>query len=129
MLAPGGDGCKRGVERRAIDRAPGLETKTAERTRPGSNSAIAPFLTSATGGRRSTHLTWGGLIGVSPCLLKKLLELFDSETSVTNDAAHREFVDWVVARNRENTAPVTHHKVLTLADDLETGLLQSTNGP
>ena len=62
-------------------------------------------------------------------MLKKLLELFDSETSVTNDAAHCEFVDWVLARNRENAAPVTHHNMLTLADDLETGLFQSTNGP
>ena len=61
-------------------------------------------------------------------MLKKLLKLFDSETSVTNDAAHCEFVDWVVARNRENTAPVTHHNMLTLADDLETGLFQNTNG-
>ena len=61
--------------------------------------------------------------------LKKLLELFDAETSVTNDAAHGEFIDWVVARDRENAAPVTHHNVLPLADDLETDLLQSTNGP
>ena len=62
-------------------------------------------------------------------MLKKLLELFDSQTSVTNDAAHCEFVDWVVARNREDAAPVTYHNVLTLTDDFETGLFQSTNGP
>ena len=62
-------------------------------------------------------------------MLKKLLELFDSETSVTNDAAHCEFVDRVVARNCEDAAPVTYHNMLTLADDLETGLLQSSNGP
>ena len=62
-------------------------------------------------------------------MLKKLLELFDAQTSVTNDAAHGEFIDGVVARDRENAAPVTHHNVLPLADDLETGLSQSTNGP
>ena len=62
-------------------------------------------------------------------MLKELLELFDSETSVTNDAAHCEFVDWVVARNREDAAPVTYHNMLVLADDLEPGLLQRTNCP
>ena len=62
-------------------------------------------------------------------VLEKLLELFDGETRVTNDAAHCEFIDGVVARNRKNAAPVTHHNVLPLADDLETGFFQSTNGP
>lgn len=52
----------------------------------------------------------------------KLLEFFDGETSVTDDTAHCVFIDRVVARNRENAIPVTHHDVLTLIDDFETGL-------
>ena len=55
-------------------------------------------------------------------MLQELLKFFDRETSVTNDAAHCEFIDGVVARNSKNAAPVTHHNVLPLADDLETGL-------
>lgn len=60
---------------------------------------------------------------VSWSRLKELFEFFDSKTRVANDTAHCVLVDWVVPRNRENTNPVTHHNVLTLIDDFETGLL------
>ena len=57
--------------------------------------------------------------------LQELLEFFDREASVTDDAAHGVFIDRVVARNRENATPVTHDNVLTLSDDFETGLCES----
>ena len=58
-------------------------------------------------------------------MLQELLEFFDRETSVTNDAAHCVFIDRVVTRNCENATPVTHDNVLTLSDDFETGLCES----
>ena len=60
-------------------------------------------------------------------MLQEFLEFLDSETCVTKDAAHREFVDRVVARDRENAAPVTHYDVFTLVDDFEAGLFESPN--
>ena len=53
--------------------------------------------------------------------------MFNRETGITNDTAHGVFIDWIVPRNGENAAAVTHHDVLTLIDDFETGLFQCSN--
>ena len=60
-------------------------------------------------------------------LLQELLEFFDRKTGVTNDAAHCVFIHWVVSGNHQNATPVTQHDVLTLIDDFETSLFQSSN--
>ena len=62
-------------------------------------------------------------------MLQEFLEFLDGEACVTNDAAHREFVDRVVARDRENATPITHYDVFALVDDFEAGLFVSNEQP
>src|SRR5262249_14633742 len=63
----------------------------------------------------------------SVLLSEKLLELLDSQTRVLSDTTHRVCVDWVVARNRKDSATVRHDDVLAFANDLEPGLLQGAD--
>jgi hypothetical protein len=60
--------------------------------------------------------------------LEQFLELFDGRASVSNDAAQGVFVDWVIARYRDDSTAVRHHDMFALGRDLETGSPQSSNG-
>src|SRR6266404_518982 len=61
-------------------------------------------------------------------LSKKFLELFDVESSIARNAAHRESVYWIVARNRHNANTIRHDDVFTLAQDAKVGFLQRLYG-
>jgi hypothetical protein len=56
--------------------------------------------------------------------LEQLAKLLDCETSVARDTAHGYCVDWIVAWDGQDTRPVPHHNVLTLAQDHEPGLFK-----
>jgi hypothetical protein len=58
----------------------------------------------------------------------KFAELFHAEAGITRDAAHRESVYGIVARNRHNANPIRHDDVFALAEDAKAGLLQSLHG-
>jgi hypothetical protein len=60
-------------------------------------------------------------------LLKKVSELFDGETRVPGDTAHREGVDGVVSGHRQNPGAISHDDVLTLPNDTESCLFESSN--
>ena len=62
------------------------------------------------------------------CALEKSFELFDVETSIARNAAHRKGIYWIVARNRHNANAIRHDDMLALAHDAKAGLLQSPNG-
>ncbi len=52
-----------------------------------------------------------------------------SKAGVLNDAAHREGIDRIVARNRKDTLAIGHDDVLALASDPEARLLKRSHGP
>jgi hypothetical protein len=54
--------------------------------------------------------------------------LFDAESSIARNAAHRESVYWIVARNRHNANTIRHDDVFTLAQDAKAGLFQRLHG-
>ncbi len=54
---------------------------------------------------------------------QQLLEIVNTQTSITCNAAHRERVDRVRAGNSKNTGAVGHDDMLALPDDFESGLL------
>src|SRR5437588_9843879 len=56
---------------------------------------------------------------------EQLFEFFDRQACVTHDAAHRECVDGIMARDGEDAYTVGHDDVLTLTNDAEARLLQS----
>ena len=56
--------------------------------------------------------------------LQKFAELLDREASIAHDAAHGNGIDRVVARNSENSRPVTHDDMLALAEDNEPGFFE-----
>jgi len=58
---------------------------------------------------------------------QKAFELFNCQTCVANDTAHRERVDWVGPWDGQDPGPVGHHDVLALSSDLEPGPLESAN--
>ena len=58
------------------------------------------------------------------CLLEEFLELPLTKAGVLNDAAHREGVDRIVARNRKDTVAIGHDDVLALAGDAEARLFE-----
>jgi hypothetical protein len=62
-------------------------------------------------------------------LLEELLEVLNSEPSITNDAAHCVLIDRVMTWNRQNSTAITRHNVLALVDDLKTRSFQSPDGP
>ena len=53
--------------------------------------------------------------------------MFDGETGVADKTAHRERVDWIVARNGENSLAIRHHDVLALTRDPEPRLFEGTH--
>jgi hypothetical protein len=55
-------------------------------------------------------------------------ELVDGEASVSNDTAHGDRIDRVVPRDHDFAPTIGHDNVPPLPDDLETDLLQGTNG-
>ncbi len=54
--------------------------------------------------------------------------MFHTKTSITRDAAHRESIYWIVARNRDNSNAIRHHYMFALAHDAKTGFLQCLDG-
>ena len=59
---------------------------------------------------------------------QKFTKLLHGQAGVTRNAAHRERVDWVVARNRHDALTVAHDDVLALTHDSESGLLECAHG-
>ncbi len=55
---------------------------------------------------------------------QQLTELFDRQSCVTHNAAHRKGIYGVVPWNRENPSAVTHDNVLPFVNDTEAGLLE-----
>ena len=60
-------------------------------------------------------------------LLEQLAELFDGEAGVTHEAAHGECVDWIVARDGEDSLAIRHHDVLALTCDPEPRLFEGAH--
>ena len=56
--------------------------------------------------------------------LEALLEFFGRQSRVPHDAAHRERIYRVMARDREDANAVRHDDMLALTDNPEAGLLQ-----
>lgn len=57
--------------------------------------------------------------------LEKLLEFFGRQPRIPHDAAHRERVHRIMARDREDADAVRQNNMLALPNDPEAGLLQS----
>jgi len=55
-------------------------------------------------------------------------ELLGGEAGVAYDPTHRESVDWIMARDRDNSGTVSHYDVLALASDSKAGLFQGSHG-
>lgn len=53
--------------------------------------------------------------------------MLDREAGVTNETAHRERVDWIVARNGDNSLAIRHHDVLALTCDPKPGLFEGAH--
>jgi hypothetical protein len=58
---------------------------------------------------------------------KKLPEFFIGESDVAYDVAHRDCVNRVVSRDRDDMSSVGHHCVLTLTNDPISKLFQCSN--
>ncbi|HEX8160939.1 MAG TPA: hypothetical protein VF538_03510 [Pyrinomonadaceae bacterium] len=56
--------------------------------------------------------------------LEQPLELFDAETCVARNTAHRESVHRIMAGDGDDADAIGHDGVLTLPRDLETGLFE-----
>jgi len=50
--------------------------------------------------------------------------LFQGKTRVTHDPKHRECVDWIIARYHYCPAPIRHHNMPALPDDLKSSTLK-----
>src|SRR5664280_2039125 len=61
------------------------------------------------------------------CRSEQFSELLDGESGVADNAAHREGIHRVVARNGKNALAIRHDDVSTLPQNAESNLLQSTN--
>jgi hypothetical protein len=59
-----------------------------------------------------------------PDLSEQLAKLLDRKASVANDAAHRDGVDRVVARNGQDARTIAHYDMLPLAKDRKSGLFE-----
>ena len=46
---------------------------------------------------------------------------------VSNDVSHRDCIHWIVSRDGDDSGPVGHNDVLSLAYDPKTGPLQGTD--
>ena len=60
--------------------------------------------------------------------LKQIAKLLDRKTSIADDTAHGDGVDWIVARDGQDPWPVPHYNVLALTQDSEPGLFKRTDG-
>lgn len=74
--------------------------------------------------RERRHLAAGRMKARS---LQQRAEVVDCKTRVLDDAAHRDGIDRIVARDRQDSLAVAHHDVLALTHDPEAGLLQSAH--
>ena len=77
---------------------------------------------------RRFHIEQRTAENIAAGISKKPLEFRDGEPGIPDDLAHRECVDRIVARDDDNPDAVAHDRVLSFADDLETGFLQGANG-
>jgi hypothetical protein len=57
--------------------------------------------------------------------LEQFFELFDAETSIACNAAHRECVYRIEARNRNNTNTIRHNDMFALAQNSKASLFES----
>jgi len=55
-------------------------------------------------------------------------EILNGEAGVAYDPTHRERVDGIVARNRDDSGAVGHNDVLALASDSKPGLFERSHG-
>ena len=60
--------------------------------------------------------------------LEKLSKLLNGQACIAYDATHRVRIDWIRARNGQDSDAIAHDNVLALSDHLKTGLLQSPDG-
>lgn len=60
---------------------------------------------------------------------KQISELLRRETSIADDAAHRDCIYWVVPWNRQDPHSVRHDDVLALPGDPEPSLFECLDGP
>ena len=60
--------------------------------------------------------------------LEQPLERLYGETGITNDPAHRQGIDRIVAGNRQDAGAVRHDDVLALTSNAKPRLLQCANG-
>lgn len=60
--------------------------------------------------------------------LQECAESLDRQPGVANDAAHRDGVDRIVARDGDDAHAIAHDDMLTLAQNGEPGLLQRPDG-
>jgi serine/threonine protein kinase len=58
---------------------------------------------------------------------EQLLELFDCQAGVSNNAAHRVLVDGIIARYRDDSSAVSHHDMFALSGNRETTFLEGSN--
>jgi hypothetical protein len=56
---------------------------------------------------------------------KKVAELLDSQSGITNNSKHRERIHRIMARNRDRPAAIGHNYVPALTDHSESSSLQS----
>jgi len=59
---------------------------------------------------------------------EKFFELFHAEAGVASNAAHRESIYGIVARNRHNTNSIRHDDVFTLAQNALASLFPRLHG-
>jgi len=51
--------------------------------------------------------------------LQQLPKLFQTQSRIPDDAAHRECIHWIVARNHQDSRPIRHDNMRALALDME----------
>ena len=60
--------------------------------------------------------------------LQQCPKLIDGQAGIANDTAHGERVDWIVAWDRDDSAPFRHADVLAFSDYFEASFLESCHG-
>lgn len=58
---------------------------------------------------------------------EQFAELLNRETGITNNAAKRESIDWIVARDSQDAPAIRHDDMLPLSNDREACLFEGTH--
>jgi hypothetical protein len=135
------DHFKRTIRRRVSGRygvpahVAGVECEARYREDSQSDSACLHFSSRSVehvdqlrGPRRLPSRTSSAASTCSTASLHELPELLWRKPGILSDAAHREGVDWVVARNGQNPPAIRHDDVFAFTNHLEARLLQSSHG-